>query len=124
MKKSLFISIALFTICASACKKSNDKTTAEEPTSKTPVTKNYGPYGKTSEWKSVGGDTIYEDELTLAYFYTEKNSPCNICYYQQNYSLWTDYDYTLSISECAVVNDTLIMTDIDTGRKAIFKREK
>lgn len=124
MKKLLFISIALFAAYLIACKKTNNRVAVEDPYYAPVVTENYGPYGKTSKWKSIGGDTLYGESLTLTHFYTEKKSPCNICYYQQNYSLWTDYDYTYSISECAVVNDTLTMIDIDTERKAVFKREK
>lgn len=106
-----------------ACQKT--KTTPANPSpAPLPLTEKCGPYGKESFWKSVGGDTLFTEKLKLSFFYTEKNSPCNICYYQQNISFWNDYDYTFSVSECAVATDTLIFTDIDSGRKAVFKREK
>jgi hypothetical protein len=83
---------------------------------------NNGPYGEFSRWKSIGGDSLFEEDLTLTLFYTEKSSPCDICHYQLNYSLWNDYEYTCSFSKCAVPDDTLVMTDLATARKAIFKR--
>ena len=115
----LFVGTTVFFACNKKENLQNSQTLIT-PTNE----ENAGPYGKTSIWRSIGGDTLYKDKLTLSYFFTEKNQPCNICYYQQNYSLWNDYSYTFQISECANVNDTLTITDIDTEKKAIFKREK
>lgn len=123
MKKVVFISLAILVVCLSACEKKNNDPATNREAVQTPIVEKCGPYGKESKWKSIGGDTLYTQKLTLTYFFTEKNTPCNICYYQQNFALWNDYDYTFSISECAVVNDTLTLIDIDTNRKAIFKRE-
>ena len=119
--KNLFLSLLIVTVFGS-CQKRNDVSSQQNQTT-VPNQEGFGPYGKESKWKSIAGDTLYEEKLTLSYFYTEKNIPCNICYYQQNYSLWNDYDYTLSITECTVVGDTLTLIDIDTNKKAIFKRE-
>lgn len=121
--KNFIPGVMALTLMFLCCEKKNNELAVQETKNEGPE-KKHGPYGKTSKWKSISGDTVYEETLTLTYFYTEKNSPCNVCYYQQNYPLWTDYDYTYAVSECAAVNDTLTITDIDTGRKAIFKREK
>jgi hypothetical protein len=122
MKNQLFISLALI-ILFTACQKRNAAPAPSSPKS-IPVIEKHGPYGKESKWLSIGGDTLFTDTLTLSHFYTEIATPCNICYYQQNISFWNDYDYTFAVSECAVATDTLIFTDIDSGRKAIFKHQK
>lgn len=122
MKNQLLTSFTLI-LFITACQKRNSP--ADDAAPKTiPVVEKAGPYGKTSKWLSVGGDTLFADTLTLSYFYTEKNTPCNICYYQQNISFWNDYDYTFAVPECTIATDTLIFTDIDSKRKAIFKRKK
>jgi hypothetical protein len=119
--RTLFIILSALVICS--CKKSKiTPTTSSEPASS--YQENSGPYGKTSAWKSIGGDTLFTQNLTLTLFYTEKSTPCDICHYQQNYSLWNEFQYTYSISKCTIVADTLIMKDPDTNRKAIFKRLK
>ncbi|MBP7809395.1 MAG: hypothetical protein KA163_08885 [Bacteroidia bacterium] len=123
MKKVILLSIALLAVCFSACEKTNNTPNTNREATQAPIVEKCGPYGKVSTWKSIGGDTLYTQKLTLTFFFTEKNTPCNICYYQQSFALWNDYDYTFSVSECAVVNDTLTLIDIDTNRKAIFKRE-
>lgn len=123
MKKALTITAILLVTILIACEKVKTTPQQEGAKPEAPL-KNYGPCGKFSKWKSVGGDTLFTDTLTLSFFYEEKTSSCNICYYQQNYSLWNDYDYTFSVSACAVVNDTLTFIDIDTNKKAVFKREK
>jgi len=106
-----------------SCQKKKCESAAPNKNQNTqPVIEKCGPYGKESKWLSIGGDTIFSDTLTLTYFYTEKTTPCNVCYYQQTISFWNDYDYTFSVSECAVPADTLIFTDIDSGREAIFNR--
>ena len=79
-----------------------------------------GPYGKVSHWKSVGGDSLFAEELTLTHFYTEEQEPCDICYYLQSYALWNDYDYTYSVSKCATLSDTLVIKDIATAKVAYF----
>lgn len=123
MKKTLTITAILLVTIIIACEKV--KTAPQQEAAKSEASsENYGPYGKFSKWKSIGGDTLFSDLLTLSFFYEEKNSPCNICYYQQNYSFWNDYDYTFSVSACVIANDTLTFIDIDTNRKAIFKLEK
>lgn len=122
MKKLTTLLIISTTVLLS-CQKKESPQNSQNQISLTEEEK-AGPYGKLSKWKSIGGDTLFKDQLTLSYFFTEKNQPCNICYYQQNYSLWNDYSYTFQISECAVVNDTLTIIDIDTEKKAVFKREK
>jgi len=106
-----------------ACEKRNSEPVRQSQATEA-ANEKCGPYGKESSWKSIGGDTLFSENLTLSYFYTEKQTPCNICYYEQNISFWNDYDYSFSVSECAVVTDTLVFTDIDSGRKAIFKRNK
>lgn len=122
MKKQLFTSLFLIILFA-ACQKKNNAPAPSAPKA-IPVEENAGPYGKESKWISIGGDTIFTDTLTLTHFYTEIATPCNICYYQQNISFWNDYDYTFAVSECTVATDTLIFIDIDSKRKAIFKRKK
>jgi hypothetical protein len=120
MKKTLPLFVLLLLTIVISCSK--NKTTASEPIpGPDPYSENYGPYGKFSAWRSIGGDTIFSDTLRLAHFYTEKSSPCDICYYQQNYSLWDDYDYTLVVSKCFKPGDTLIIKDPNTIKKAIFK---
>ncbi len=117
---------AIFFICAAFIFSSCNKKNNPEPAQNKPIESEQeycGPYGKISAWKSIGGDTLFTQKLTLTYFYTEQANPCAVYYYSQNYSLWNDYDYTLSVNSCLVVNDTLIMIDIDTNKKAIFKRE-
>ena len=119
MKKTLIIAAFLLVAFIIACEK--NKATPQQQIAKTEASsENYGPYGKFSEWKSISGDTIFSDTLTLSFFYKEKSSPCNICYYQQSYSLWNDYEYTLSASQCELPNDSLIIEDINTNKKAIF----
>jgi hypothetical protein len=118
--------ILYITACASlffCCKKES----AVNPTNtsvESPVEKNYGPFGKVSYWKCIGGDTIFQDTLSLIYFYTEKATPCDFCYYQQNISFWNDYCYTYSVSACTIPADTLTFTDIDSHKKTIFKHLK
>jgi hypothetical protein len=106
-----------------SCSKKNISSQQPEPNAAQEI-ENCGPYGKVSVWKSIGGDTLFAEKLTLTYFYTEKTTTCGIYYYSQNYSLWNDYDYTLGVSGCVKVSDTLILKDIDSNKKAIFKREK
>ena len=119
MKKTLTISAFLLAAIIIACEK--NKPAPPQPNVKpaTP-TENYGPYGKFSKWKSVGGDTVFSDTLTLTFFYTEKAMPCDVCYYQQNYSFWNDYEYTLSASKCSLPADSLTVKDLNTNKKAIF----
>lgn len=120
MKRSIKLFAAVLATVFCACEKSNVKP-ASAPPIYSSVEKS-GPYGSVSNWKSIGGDTIFSDTLTLTYFYTEKNVPCNTCYYKQNISFWNDYDYTLDVPECTTPTDTLVFTDIDSGRKAIFSK--
>src|SRR5687768_3287846 len=96
-------------IAVTAMQVSCDKaTTAPRTPTVVTVNENNGPYGSVSKWQSIGGDSLFEDELVLTLFYTEPHSPCDICHYQLNYSLWNDYEYTYSTSKCTVPNDTLI----------------
>lgn len=120
MKKLLKLSAVALVIAFYSCEKSSVRPDSVPPVY--PSIEKNGPYGSVSNWKSIGGDTIFSDTLTLTYFYTETNKPCNTCYYQQNISFWNDYDYTLAVPECATPTDTLIFTDIDSGRKAIFTK--
>lgn len=119
MKKTLTTTAFLIAVIIIACEK--NKPAPPQPNVKpaTP-TENYGPYGKFSKWKSVSGDTTFSDTLTLTFFYTEKQTPCDLCYYQQNYPLWNDYEYTLTASKCALPTDSLIIKDQNTNKKAIF----
>lgn len=122
MKTKSLISLVIILSIIACQKKNNGPVTT---TSKTTIAEeNFGPYGKVSKWKSIGGDTIFKEPLTLTYFHTEKSTPCNVHYYLQNISFWNCYDYTLDVSECITQNDTLICVDIDTHKKALFKREK
>jgi len=117
-------SIIIISVLAIGC---NKKNTAPSPVSSGTTNSGseikYGPCGKTSRWKCIGGDSIFTDILSLTHFYTEKAQPCDIYYYQQNYSLFNDFSYTFSVSDCVVVNDTIIIKDTDTGKKSIFKRQ-
>lgn len=119
MKKTLTISVFLLATIITACEKNKPAPPQQNAKEEAP-TENYGPYGSFSKWKSIGGDTLFSDTLTLSHFYTEKVLPCDLCYYQQNYSLWNDYDYTLSASKCQLPNDTLVIKDPNTNKKAIF----
>ena len=119
MKKTLTIAAFLIVAIIVACEKNKPEPPKQNITTEVHP-ENYGPYGKFSKWKSVCGDTIFSDTLTLSFFYTEKHVPCDICYYQQNYSLWNDYEYTLSASKCSLPTDSLMLTDLNTNKKAIF----
>ena len=119
MKKKPTISALLIATIIIACEKNKPAPPQQTTKAETP-SENYGPYGKFSKWKSVSGDSIFSDTLTLTFFYAEKYLPCDICYYQQNYSFWNDYDYTLSASKCALPKDSLIIQDQNTNKKAIF----
>lgn len=119
MKKTLTISTLLIAAIIIACEKNKPAQPQPNVNSVTP-SENYGPYGKFSKWKSVSGDSVFSDTLTLTFFYTEKHLPCDICYYQLNYSLWNDYEYTLAASKCAVPKDSLLIQDQNTNKKAIF----
>lgn len=123
MKTLIKISLLGFIMTAASCEKTNSAPSNEAQTPE-PVLENCGPYGKTSSWKSIGGDTLFAQNLTLKYFYTQQATPCKIYYYSQNYPFWNDYDYTLAVSGCKAVGDTLIIIDIDSNKKAIFKREE
>jgi hypothetical protein len=115
--KTLYIVLGIAIAVLTSCKK--DTKTPYAPDSSA---NNNGPYGTVSKWQSIGGDTTFTEALVLTLIYTEKNSPCDICHYQLNYSLWNDYEYTYSASKCAPARDTLIMTDMATTKKAFFKR--
>ena len=121
MKRYLKIQIILLSLGLFACEKTQ---IAPQSQPKKAIEENCGPYGKFSTWESIGGDTLFSEKLTLTYFATEENSPCNKYYYQQNFSFWNCYDYTMKVSECIVSVDTLVCIDIDTQKKVIFKREK
>lgn len=121
MKKLFQIAALAFLQLVYSCEKTK---TAPQPQQIKDVEENYGPYGKFSSWKSVGGDTLFDENLTLTYFAVEENSPCHTYYYQQNISFWNCYEYTMKVSGCIIASDTLVCTDIDTQKKAIFKREK
>jgi hypothetical protein len=121
MKK--YITFIIISSALISCSKKN--TCSPDKTNTTPALtqQNYGPFGKISYWTCIGGDTLFTDTLSLTYSYTEKVFPCNVCYYQQSISFWNDYSYIFSVSECAITNDTLIFTDIDSKKKTIFKRQ-
>jgi hypothetical protein len=119
-----FITLILISVALLSCNKRKACEPSTQNTVSVPTQQNFGPYGKESTWLSIGGDTTFTDTLTLIHFYTEIATPCNICYYKQNISFWNDYDYTYSVSECAVPRDTLVFTDIDSPKKTIFKRLK
>lgn len=123
MKTIIKLTIPLLVVAGSACKKQT-LAPSTQPATETKTEENFGPYGKTSRWKSIGGDTLFEETLTLSHFSVEKGSPCNTHYYLQNISFWNCYDYTLDVSECVTKSDTLTCIDPDTNKKAIFKREK
>lgn len=84
---------------------------------------NYGPYGKYSTWKSVAGDSVFTENLHLRWYHIQIETPCNIHYYEMSYPLWNCFDQDFSISECASVNDTLIIKDKDTNKQAIFIKQ-
>ncbi len=118
-----FITLSILASVLLSCNKKKTAPASENP-QVVSVTQNFGPYGKISSWICIGGDSLFAEKLTLTYFYTEKALPCNICYYQQSYSLWNDFAYTFSVSECVTLKDTIIIKDVDTGKKSIFKLEK
>jgi len=119
--KTLFLGAIL---SLSACTKKNTPPCTNNPVASSEHAVNDAPYGTFSSWKSIGGDSLFADTLTLTLFYTETHSPCDTYYYQQNYALWNDYDYTYAVSKCAKVNDTLKIKDIATGKVAFFNRLK
>src|ERR1051325_4674715 len=98
MKK--LITLTLLSAILFSCNKKKTLAPATQPVNTITTQENYGPYGKLSNWKCIGGDSIFTEILSLTYFYTEKHQPCNICYYQQSYSLYNDFTYTLWVSEC------------------------
>lgn len=114
--------LAAVMISAASCKKNSASPKTSAPTQTAQI--NNGPYGDFSRWQGIGGDSLFKEELTLTLFYTEESSPCDICHYHLNYSLWDDYTYTYSTSKCTVSNDTLMIKDIATAKKAFFKRIK
>ena len=119
MKKKLTATALLVATIIIACEKNKPAPPQQSPKVEV-AAENYGPYGKFSKWKSVCGDTVFSDTLLLTFFYDEKHLPCDICYYQQSYSFWNDYEYTLSVSKCALPSDSLIVKDPDTNKKVIF----
>lgn len=123
MKKLTKIFLLIISLTFLSCDKKNQQPASQNERAVS-VPENCGPYGKTSSWKSIGGDTLFAQNLTLTYFYAQQATPCKIYYYSQNYPFWNDYDYTLAVSECKTVGDTLIIVDVDSNKKAIFKREK
>ena len=123
LMKNILIPIIISASLISCAKKKNCATSGNN-SSIAPVQENFGPFGKESFWKCIGGDSIFQDTLSLTYFYTEAATPCNVCHYHQNISFWNDYSYTFSVSECMTATDTLIFTDIDSHKKTIFKRQK
>ena len=118
-----FITLSIFASILVSCEKKKIEPQSQNPQTVS-TTQSFGPYGKISTWICIGGDSLFTEKLTLTYFYTEKALPCNICYYQQSYSLWNDFVYTFSTSECLTPKDTIIIKDVDTGKKSIFKLEK
>jgi hypothetical protein len=132
LRKKHMKTMSVLLVCScllvfSSCKKDKSMAPSYKSATETAVKNdslNNGPYGTVSRWKSIGGDTLFTEDLTLSLFYTESHSPCDICYYQLNYSLWNDYDYTFSASKCLIPGDTLLMKDLATNRTALFKRVK
>jgi hypothetical protein len=120
--KSFYLILTTIAIISS-CHKKNGPTTNTTITSNSTPQVNYGPCGKVSNWKCIGGDSLFADLLTLTYFYTEKAQACDIYYYQQSYPLFNDFSYTFSVSGCVAFNDTITIKDVDTGKKSIFKRQ-
>jgi len=121
MKKQILIVFVLGSFIS--CKKEVKKPIQEYPTQTEEEIGKYGPYGKFSKWRSVAGDSIFSTDLTLSWYHLQKESPCNIHYYEMNYPLWNCYDQDFSISECAEVNDTLTIKDKDSNKQAIFIKQ-
>lgn len=115
----IVVSLAL-----ASCKKGNTNPLHNNTQEEEHENGKYGPYGKFSKWRSVAGDSIFSTDLTLSWYHLQKESPCNIHYYEMSYPLWNDYDQDFSISECAEVNDTLIIKDKDSNKHALFIKQK
>lgn len=122
MKSPLHFFIVV-SVALASCKKSNTNPLPDNTTQEQHDSGNYGPYGKLSKWRSVAGDSVFAADLSLSWYHLQKESPCNIHYYEMSYPLWNCYDQDFSISECAVVNDTLIIKDKDTNKQAIFIKQ-
>lgn len=122
--KQLNVIILVSALIVGCTKKNTTPSTVYTGTSHPETDIKYGPCGKKSNWKCIGGDSIFTDILSLTHFYTEKAQPCDIYYYEQNYPLFNDFSYTFSVSDCVMINDTIIIKDIDTGKQSIFKRQK
>jgi hypothetical protein len=121
MKQIITLSILIGLL--QGCKKSESKETAT-PVRYTGTPANEAPYGQSSKWKCIGGDTLIEEILQVDLYYVEKTTPCDIYYYQLSYSIWNDYDYTHSVSACIPQKDTLILTDLASGDKAYYIKHK
>lgn len=110
---------------AFSCSKSNPTPagTAPAPTASVPPSEHAGaPYGDSSLWKCIGGDTMFTEILKLKHYYTEKTPGCDTYYYEFSYPIWSEYDYHIAVSECTAQKDTLFITDFNSSKIVAFVR--
>ncbi|MGZ6540314.1 MAG: hypothetical protein ACXVEB_18195, partial [Bacteroidia bacterium] len=112
---------ALFVSCNKS-KPASAETPTPAPVANTP--KNPAPYGNISEWKCIGGDTMFSQTLTTKHYYTEKKPGCDIYYYELNYPIWSEYDYNIQVSGCTQEIDTLFINDFNSAKIVAFVRLK
>jgi hypothetical protein len=120
--KKMILSFVLAAVTFS-CTKNNPSTEAQ-PVAKSenaPQT-DPAPYGKSSLWKCIGGDTTFTEILKLDLYYTERKPGCDIFYYEMNYPIWSEYDYNIQVSECTQQKDTLFITDFNSSKIVAFVR--
>jgi hypothetical protein len=118
--KTIFLSV--LTLAFISCAKNDPTNSATAPASTTPKQTGGAPYGDSSIWKCIGGDTMFSEILKLKLYYTEKKTGCDSYYYEFNYPIWSEYDYHIEVSECTQQKDTLFITDFNSTRIVAFKK--
>jgi hypothetical protein len=119
--KNLYLFIIL-SVLAVSCEKNSPvvNESARPAPVQTPVPPVGPPYGTTSMWKCIGGDTMFTDTLKISLYYTEKKPGCDTYYYEFSFPIWSEYDYNLEVSECTQQRDTLFVTDFNSSKIVAF----
>lgn len=111
----LFVFSIAITICS--CEKNNGSPLQGI---KAGVDSQYGPIGKYSKWLCVSGDSLFADTLCINWYLREKQSPCDLHYYELSYPLWNCYYRDLILGDCEIIYDTLTIKDLDSYKKSHF----
>jgi hypothetical protein len=120
--KNLIFTLGLAVITFSCAKNSPSTETPVTPKTESTTENDPSPYGKTSIWKCIGGDTMFAEILRLNLYYTESKPGCDVFYYEMNYPIWSEYDYNIQVSECTQQKDTLFITDFNSSKIVAFTR--